>query len=210
MDEESCGNSPENLPVEQSGNEATTEETLLDEDREICSEDFILEKDKLKPTGDKPFRCDQCDYSARCKSHLDEHLYTHSGEKPYQCSHCDHRTAYKSALARHMRRKHAGEKVLNHSTSETGDKEDRTTTMEEQRDKETPYQETCAENFTLEMEKPRNADGKPYKCPHYRATYGPSTYQAIQKKEKHHRRRDCGCGNGAEQGKKDILGGNMQ
>ncbi|XP_035688814.1 gastrula zinc finger protein XlCGF57.1-like [Branchiostoma floridae] len=69
-------------------------------------------------TGDKPFKCDQCDYSA--KGSLDNHMRKHPGQmegqsaqdaldKSHSCDQCGYRVAYKSLLIRHMRT-HAAEK----------------------------------------------------------------------------------------------------
>ena len=43
-------------------------------------------------SGEKPYMCDLCDYSAAQKRRLEEHKLKHSKEKPYKCSECDLRT----------------------------------------------------------------------------------------------------------------------
>ncbi|UYV70535.1 hypothetical protein LAZ67_7003438 [Cordylochernes scorpioides] len=57
--------------------------------------------DMIAP-GDKPYKCDHCDYRTSIKEHLKRHLSTHTGDKPYKCDHCDYRTAYKNALNAHL------------------------------------------------------------------------------------------------------------
>ena len=58
---------------------------------------------------EKPHKCTECSYAAACKSHLKEHLMTHSGEKPFKCSKCSYSTAQKRRLKRHFMT-HTGEK----------------------------------------------------------------------------------------------------
>ncbi|KAI8499018.1 hypothetical protein Bbelb_234710 [Branchiostoma belcheri] len=60
-------------------------------------------------TGEKPYKCDKCDYSAAFKPSLDRHLATHTGQKPYKCDQCDYSTAWKSHLDYHLT-KHTGGK----------------------------------------------------------------------------------------------------
>eukprot|EP00058_Branchiostoma_floridae_P025739 XP_002611229.1 hypothetical protein BRAFLDRAFT_71190 [Branchiostoma floridae] len=57
-----------------------------------------------KHTGEKPYKCDQCDYSAAQKCNLDKHKATHTGEKPFMCGECGYRTADRSHLTAHMRK----------------------------------------------------------------------------------------------------------
>ncbi|XP_078582788.1 uncharacterized protein LOC144865722 isoform X2 [Branchiostoma floridae x Branchiostoma japonicum] len=60
-------------------------------------------------TGEKPFKCSMCDYSACQKVNLDRHMLKHTGEKPFMCGECGYRTAYKAHLMPHML-EHAGAK----------------------------------------------------------------------------------------------------
>ena len=53
-------------------------------------------------TGDKPYACTKCDYRATQKNTLTAHMRTHTGDKPYACTKCAYRAATKSNLTRHM------------------------------------------------------------------------------------------------------------
>ncbi|XP_019644216.1 PREDICTED: zinc finger protein 432-like [Branchiostoma belcheri] len=66
----------------------------------------------VQRTIHKPYKCDQCEFSALWKARLKEHMMKHTGEKPYMCRDCGYRSAYKSRLTVHMR-KHTGEKPFN-------------------------------------------------------------------------------------------------
>ncbi|XP_072174843.1 uncharacterized protein [Diadema setosum] len=58
---------------------------------------------------EKPFRCDQCTAAFTQRSHLRNHLRTHTGEKPYSCDACGKSFSRKYSAMRHMRT-HTGEK----------------------------------------------------------------------------------------------------
>ena len=60
-------------------------------------------------TGEKNFKCDQCEFSFRTRDNLIRHIVTHTGEKPYQCDICNNRFTTKYQLITHIRR-HTGEK----------------------------------------------------------------------------------------------------
>jgi len=68
-----------------------------------------------KCSGEKPFKCDQCGYSAAFKSKLIQHQRIHSGEKPFKCDQCGYSAAVKSNLIRH-KRIHSGEKPSEDTT----------------------------------------------------------------------------------------------
>uniref|UniRef100_A0A9L0R7W4 C2H2-type domain-containing protein n=1 Tax=Equus caballus TaxID=9796 RepID=A0A9L0R7W4_HORSE len=42
--------------------------------------------------GEKPFKCDECNFASTTQSHLTRHKRVHTGEKPYRCPWCDYRS----------------------------------------------------------------------------------------------------------------------
>ena len=58
-------------------------------------------------TGEKPYKCDLCDYSARRRGRLREHSLIHTGELPYKCNLCDYGTVRPENLKSH--------KLVNHT-----------------------------------------------------------------------------------------------
>ena len=59
--------------------------------------------------GEKPFKCDHCEYRSYKKSCVKKHSMTHSEDKPYQCQYCDHKARFKADLEKHERT-HTGER----------------------------------------------------------------------------------------------------
>ncbi|XP_025047649.1 zinc finger protein 271-like [Alligator sinensis] len=55
-----------------------------------------------EPGGERPFHCGRCGNAFRRRSHLTEHLRTHTGEKPYGCSLCAKRFGRRSTLNKHQ------------------------------------------------------------------------------------------------------------
>ena len=60
------------------------------------------------PTGTKPYRCDQCSYSASFFSGLARHKKTHAApeQRPHPCPDCPRRFLTRQNLREHQRRRH--------------------------------------------------------------------------------------------------------
>ena len=58
-------------------------------------------------TGEKPFKCATCDYTARTKGNLDNHMRKHTGERPFICKLCQKSYTQKSSLNTHIKTVHS-------------------------------------------------------------------------------------------------------
>ena len=72
---------------------------------ERCNKTFLnaecLKRHIRIHSGEKPFRCSQCDYSQQ--SSLRMHERTHTGDKPFSCSQCDYKCTQLGSLKKHER-----------------------------------------------------------------------------------------------------------
>ena len=60
-------------------------------------------------SGEKPNKCNQCDYASSHAGHLRQHLKTHSGEKSNKCNQCNFASVHAHSLRFHLKM-HSGEK----------------------------------------------------------------------------------------------------
>ena len=56
-----------------------------------------------KHNGEKSQKCNQCDYASSHAGHLRTHLKTHSGEKSNKCNQCDYASSQASTLRTHLK-----------------------------------------------------------------------------------------------------------
>ena len=71
-----------------------------------CTQAGDLKIHKRKYTGEKPFNCDQCDYSCTRPECLKVHKRNHTGEKPFKCDQCSYSCKQSGHLQRHTRKMH--------------------------------------------------------------------------------------------------------
>ena len=63
---------------------------------------------QAKHTSEKPFKCNECDYSSTTASNLKTHVQAkHAFEKPFKCNECDYSATTASNLKTHVQEKHA-------------------------------------------------------------------------------------------------------
>ncbi|ROL43063.1 Zinc finger protein 407 [Anabarilius grahami] len=66
-------------------------------------------------TGERPFKCQLCNFASTTQSHLTRHKRVHTGEKPYRCPWCDYRSNCAENIRKHILHtgKHEGVKMYN-------------------------------------------------------------------------------------------------
>lgn len=71
-----------------------------------CGRAIALKRHKNTHTREVMFACTHCDYATSQTYNLKVHLRTHSGERPYKCAQCDYRAGSTCAMRKHERNKH--------------------------------------------------------------------------------------------------------
>ena len=61
-------------------------------------------------SGEKSYKCSQCDFATGLGQALKRHLMTHSGEKPNKCNQCQFSSITLSRQKLHIMRIHSGER----------------------------------------------------------------------------------------------------
>ncbi|CAH2302473.1 zinc finger 335 [Pelobates cultripes] len=69
--------------------------------RFLTLEDFTFHVSSHDGNDPQTYRCLQCSYQCRRWSSLKEHMFNHKGNKPHKCEHCDYTSVYKKDVIRH-------------------------------------------------------------------------------------------------------------
>lgn len=64
-------------------------------------------------TGEKPYKCTQCDKSFRIKKSLTSHISLHTGNLPHKCKYCNAKFSYSNMLFFHLNKEHKDEILKN-------------------------------------------------------------------------------------------------
>ena len=71
-----------------------------------------LRRHKKEHKGEKPHKCKECNYASIHASNLRKHLKTHSGKKSHKCNHCNFSSVHAQSLKYHLNI-HNGENQTN-------------------------------------------------------------------------------------------------
>ena len=78
-------------------------------DKNVNLEAHIKAKHEKKHSGEKPNKCNQCNYESSQARNLRSHLKIHSGEKTNKCNQCNYASSRTDHLRTHLKI-HSGEK----------------------------------------------------------------------------------------------------
>ncbi|KAM4691129.1 zinc finger protein 335 [Rhinophrynus dorsalis] len=69
--------------------------------RFLTHDDLTFHVNSHDGNDPQAFRCQQCSYKCRRWSSLKEHMFNHKGNKPYKCEECEYTSVYKKDVIRH-------------------------------------------------------------------------------------------------------------
>nr|XP_035147824.2 zinc finger protein 713 isoform X2 [Callithrix jacchus]XP_035147825.2 zinc finger protein 713 isoform X2 [Callithrix jacchus] len=149
-----------------------TDHTPAEKPREYgtaFSQHSSLSQPQMVLTGEKPYKCDECEKRFSQRIHLIQHQRIHTGEKPFMCNGCGKAFRQHSSFTQHLRI-HTGEKP--YKCSQCGKAFSRITSLTEHHRLHTgekPYEcRFCGKAFSqrthLNQHERTHTGEKPYKC----------------------------------------------